>query len=555
MRSDTVKLGIDRAGHRSLLKATGLTDEDLKKPFIGVANSYTDVVPGHFKLNKLAAEVKAAIRKAGGTPFEFNVIAVDDGIAMGHIGMRYSLASRELIADSVETMANAHWFDGMVCLSACDKITPGMAMAAVRVNIPTLFLTAGPMKAGRLPDGSSADLITVFEGVGKVQVGAMTEAELKQIEDLACPSCGSCSGMFTANSMGCLLEAVGLALPGNGSILAEDPRRKALIPQVAERIMALVKADLKPRDLVTLEAIDNAFALDMAMGGSTNTVLHTLAIAREAGLDYPLARINEISARTPCLCKVSPSRPEVHMEDVDRVGGISAILKELSRKPGVVDLSRPSVAGGTLAQAVAHAPAPDGDIIRSIEKPFSEDGGLALLFGNLAPEGSVVKSAGVDKSCMVFEGAAVCFDSQDECLEALQNRRIKAGDVVVLRYEGPKGGPGMPEMLSPTSMIKGQGLGKQVALLTDGRFSGGTAGLCLGHISPEAAEGGPIALVKDGDRIRIDIPQRTLQLLVPQTELASRRASLKLHPPKITQGWLGRYSRMVTSASTGAVLA
>jgi dihydroxy-acid dehydratase len=554
MRSDTVKLGIDRAGHRSLLKATGLTDEDLKKPFIGVANSYTDVVPGHFKLNKLAEEVKAAIRKAGGTPFEFNVIAVDDGIAMGHIGMRYSLASRELIADSVETMANAHWFDGMVCLSACDKITPGMAMAAVRVNIPTLFLTAGPMKAGRLPDGSSADLITVFEGVGKVQVGAMTEAELKQIEDLACPSCGSCSGMFTANSMGCLLEAVGLALPGNGSILAEDPRRKALIPQVAERIMALVKADLKPRDLVTLEAIDNAFALDMAMGGSTNTVLHTLAIAREAGLDYPLARINEISARTPCLCKVSPSRPEVHMEDVDRVGGISAILKELSRKPGVVDLSRPSVAGGTLAQAVAHAPAPDGDIIRSIEKPFSEDGGLALLFGNLAPEGSVVKSAGVDKSCMVFEGAAVCFDSQDECLEALQNRRIKAGDVVVLRYEGPKGGPGMPEMLSPTSMIKGQGLGKQVALLTDGRFSGGTAGLCLGHISPEAAEGGPIALVKDGDRIRIDIPQRTLQLLVPQTELASRRASLKLHPPKITQGWLGRYSRMVTSASTGAVL-
>jgi len=554
MRSDTVKLGIDRAGHRSLLKATGLTDEDLKKPFIGVANSYTDVVPGHFKLNKLAEEVKAAIRKAGGTPFEFNVIAVDDGIAMGHIGMRYSLASRELIADSVETMVNAHWFDGMVCLSACDKITPGMAMAAVRVNVPTLFLTAGPMKAGVLPDGTSVDLVSVFEGVGKVQVGSMSEKELKQLEDLACPTCGSCSGMFTANSMGCLLEAVGLALPGNGSILADDPKRKALVPRVAERIMALVKADLKPRDLVTLEAIDNAFALDMAMGGSTNTVLHTLAIAREAGLDYPLARINQISARTPCLCKVSPSRPEVHMEDIDRVGGISAILKELSRKPGTVDLSRPSVAGGTLAQAVAPAPAPDGDIIRSIEKPFSEDGGLALLFGNLAPEGSVVKSAGVDKSCMVFEGAAVCFDSQDACLEALQNRRIKAGDVVVLRYEGPKGGPGMPEMLSPTSMIKGQGLGKQVALLTDGRFSGGTAGLCLGHISPEAAEGGPIALVKDGDRIRIDIPERKLELLVAEPELASRRASLKLHPPKITQGWLGRYSRMVTSASTGAVL-
>jgi dihydroxy-acid dehydratase len=554
MRSDTIKLGVDRAGHRSLLKATGVTDEDMKKPFIGIANSYTDVVPGHFKLNKLAAKVKAAIRKAGGVPFEFNVIAVDDGISMGHIGMRYSLPSRELIADSVETMVNAHCFDGLVCLSACDKITPGMAMAAVRVNIPTVFLTAGPMKAGRLPDGSSADLITVFEGVGKVQVGAMTEAQLKQLEDLSCPGCGSCSGMFTANSMGCLLEAVGLALPGNGSILAEDPRRRALIPKVAKRIMALVQADLKPRDIITRDAIDNAFALDMAMGGSSNTVLHTLAIAREAGIDYPLARINEISARTPCLCKVSPSRPDVHMEDIDRVGGISAILKELGRRPGLLHLDRPTVGGASLKKAVAKAPAPDGDIIRGLDKPFSEDGGLALLFGNLAPEGSVVKSAGVDKSCMVFEGAAVCFDSQDECLEALQNRRIKAGDVVVLRYEGPKGGPGMPEMLSPTSMIKGQGLGTQVALLTDGRFSGGTAGLCLGHISPEAAQGGPIALVQNGDRIRIDIPGRKLELKVDEAELAHRRAAFRLPSPKITQGWLGRYSRMVTSASTGAVL-
>jgi dihydroxy-acid dehydratase len=554
MRSDTIKLGVDRAGHRSLLKATGVTDEDMKKPFIGIANSYTDVVPGHFKLNKLAAKVKAAIRKAGGVPFEFNVIAVDDGISMGHIGMRYSLPSRELIADSVETMVNAHCFDGLVCLSACDKITPGMAMAAVRVNIPTVFLTAGPMKAGRLPDGSSEDLITVFEGVGKVQVGAMTEAQLKQLEDLSCPGCGSCSGMFTANSMGCLLEAVGLALPGNGSILAEDPRRRALIPKVAKRIMALVQADLKPRDIITRDAIDNAFALDMAMGGSSNTVLHTLAIAREAGIDYPLARINEISARTPCLCKVSPSRPDVHMEDIDRVGGISAILKELGRRPGLLHLDRPTVGGASLKKAVAKAPAPDGDIIRGLDKPFSEDGGLALLFGNLAPEGSVVKSAGVDKSCMVFEGAAVCFDSQDECLEALQNRRIKAGDVVVLRYEGPKGGPGMPEMLSPTSMIKGQGLGTQVALLTDGRFSGGTAGLCLGHISPEAAQGGPIALVQNGDRIRIDIPGRKLELKVDEAELAHRRAAFRLPSPKITQGWLGRYSRMVTSASTGAVL-
>jgi dihydroxy-acid dehydratase len=555
MRSDMIKLGIERAGHRGLLKATGLKDEDFKKPFIGIANSYTDVVPGHIHLNKLAEEVKAAIRLAGGVPFEFNCIAVDDGIAMGHLGMRYSLASRELIADCVETMANAHCFDGLVCLSACDKITPGMAMAAMRLNIPSIFLTAGPMLAGTLKDGTKVDLIHIFEGVGKVQVGAMTEAQLKELEDVACPSCGSCSGMFTANSMGCLLEAVGLALPGNGSILALDPKRKALIPKVAERIMAMVKEGLKPRDIVTRAAIDDAFALDMAMGGSSNTVLHTLAIAREGEIDYPLSRINEISARTPCLCKVSPSRMEVHMEDVDRCGGISAILKEMARRPGLLNLDRPTVGGVSLGQAVALAPAPDGDIIRTLEKPFSADGGLALLFGNLAPEGSVVKSAGVDPSCMVFEGPAVVFDSQDACLEALQNRRVKAGDVVVLRYEGPKGGPGMPEMLSPTSMIKGQGLGKQVALLTDGRFSGGTAGLCLGHVSPEAAEGGPIALVKAGDRIRIDIPKRSLELLVDDDELSKRRAAFIAPAPKITKGWLGRYARMVTSASTGAVLA
>jgi dihydroxy-acid dehydratase len=554
MISDTVKKGLDKAGHRGLLKATGVTDEDMKKPFIGVCNSYTDIVPGHIKLNSLAEKVKKAIREAGGVPFEFNTIAVDDGIAMGHLGMRYSLASRELIADSVETMAKAHCFDGLVCLSNCDKITPGMIMASLRINIPTLFLTGGPMAAGTGADGAKLDLIHLFEGVGKVQAGQMTEAQLKAMEDVACPSCGSCSGMFTANSMNCLLEAVGLALPGNGTILALDPVRETLIPQAAKRIMELVRQDIKPRDIVTLESLDNAFALDMAMGGSTNTVLHTLAIAIEAGLEYPLERINEISARTPCLCKVSPSRMDVHMEDVDKAGGISAILKELSKKAGSLNLNRPTVTGKTLGENIANAKSPDGNVIRTIDKPFSKDGGLAVLFGNLAPNGAVIKSAGVDPECWTFEGTAVVFDSQDDCLAALAKREVKEGNVVVLRYEGPKGGPGMPEMLSPTSMIKGQGLGKKVALITDGRFSGGTSGTCLGHISPEAAEGGPIALVKNGDKILIDIPNRKLTLKVDDAELAKRKAAWKQPAPKITKGWLGRYARMVTSANKGAVL-
>jgi dihydroxy-acid dehydratase len=554
MNSDTVKKGVDRAGNRGLLKAVGVTDEDMKKPFIGVANSYTDIVPGHIRLNSLGEKVKKAIREAGGIPFEFNTIAVDDGIAMGHVGMRYSLPSRELIADSVETMAKAHCFDGLVCLTNCDKITPGMIMGCLRINVPAIFLTGGPMQAGTAPDGSKLDLIHIFEGVGKVQAGEMTEAQLKVLEDYACPSCGSCAGMFTANSMNCLLEAVGLALPGNGTILALDPAREALIPMVGKRIMEMVKANVRPRDLVTKESLDNAFALDMAMGGSTNTVLHALAIAIEAGVPYPLERINEISARTPCLCKVSPSRMSVHMEDIDRAGGISTILKELSRKPGTLNLNRPTVTGRTLGENISNAKSPDGDVIRTIEKPFSADGGLAVLFGNLAPNGAVIKAAGVDPECHVFEGKAVVFESQDECLAALSKRAIKPGDVVVLRYEGPKGGPGMPEMLSPTSMIKGQGLGKKVALLTDGRFSGGTSGTCLGHISPEAADGGPIALVHNGDRILIDIPKRTLTLKVDEAELSRRKAAWKAPEPKIKTGWLYRYSRMVTSANKGAVL-
>ncbi len=555
MRSDTVKKGIERAGHRSLLRAAGVKDEDFPKPFIGIVNSYTDIVPGHTHLNVFAAVVKEAVREAGGVPFEFNTIAVDDGIAMGHLGMRYSLPSRELIADCVETMAMAHCFDALICIPNCDKITPGMIMGALRVNVPTIFITGGPMLAGTQPDGSRSDLITVFEGVGKVQSGEMTEAQLEAIEASACPTCGSCSGMFTANSMNCLLEAIGLALPGNGTIPAVDPRRMELAKDAARQIFELLERDIKPRDLVTRASLDNAYALDMAMGGSTNTVLHGFAIAHEAGVDYPLERLNEISAVTPCICKVSPSVPDVHLQDVDRAGGISAILREISRKPGLVNLDCLTVTGQSLGENIAHAAIKDPKVIRTIEAPFTADGGLAVLFGNLAPKGSIVKSAGVDPGCYIFEGEALVFESQDECLAALALRQVKAGQVVIIRYEGPKGGPGMPEMLSPTSMIKGQGLGKQVALLTDGRFSGGTAGLCIGHVSPEAAEGGPIALVRTGDRIRIDIPARSLNLLVDEAELARRQAAWKKPRPKISKGWLGRYSRLVTSANQGAVLA
>jgi len=555
MRSDTIKKGIERAGHRSLLRATGVKEEDFAKPFIGISNSYTDVVPGHTHLHEYAAAIKQAIREAGGVPFEFNTIAVDDGIAMGHLGMRYSLPSRELIADAVETMCMAHCFDALICISNCDKITPGMIMGAIRVNIPTVFITGGPMLAGKGPNGEATDLITVFEGVGKVQSGQMTEAELHTLEVDACPTCGSCSGMFTANSMNCLLEAIGLALPGNGTIPAVDPRRPELAKVAAKHIFTMLEKDIKPSDLVTMASLDNAFILDMAMGGSTNTVLHGIAIAREAGLDYKMERLNELSAKTPCICKVAPSVSDVHIQDVDKAGGISAILKEISRKPGMLDLSCMTVTGKTLGENIQNSPIQDARVIRTVDAPYTADGGLAVLFGNIAPEGSIVKSAGVDPSCLKFEGVAKIFESQDECLAALALRQIKAGDVVVIRYEGPKGGPGMPEMLSPTSMIKGQGLGKDVALITDGRFSGGTAGLCIGHVSPEAAEGGPIAFIQNGDRIAIDIPARTMNVLVDEAELAKRKATWKKPALKITKGWLGRYSRMVTSANHGAVLA
>ncbi len=554
MRSDTIKKGYERAGHRGLLKACGVTDADMGKPFIGIANSYTDIVPGHIHLNKFAEMVKDAVRAAGGVPFEFNTIAVDDGIAMGHVGMRYSLPSRELIADAVETMTMAHCFDALICIPNCDKITPGMVMASLRINVPTIFLTGGPMKAGIKPDGTSGDLISIFEGVGQYQAGELDDAGLKALEDSCCPGCGSCSGMFTANSMNCLLEAIGLALPGNGSILAIDPRRKELAQRVAKQIMYLIEKDIKPRDLVTQDSLDNAFVLDMVMGGSTNTVLHTFAIAHEAGIEYPLSRVNEISAKAPCICKVSPSKMDVHMEDVDRAGGISAILKEVSKIPGLLHLDAMTVTGQTLGENIADAEIMDSNVIRTVTDPYTVDGGLAVLFGNLAPEGSVIKAAGVDPECFTFEGEAIVFESQDECLAALEERKVLPGQVVVIRYEGPRGGPGMPEMLAPTSMIKGQGLGKKVALITDGRFSGGTAGTCLGHISPEAASGGPIGLVRNGDTILIDIPNRTLTLKVSDEELAVRRASWVKPACKINTGWLGRYSRMVTSAHRGAVL-
>jgi len=558
MRSDMVKKGVDRAPHRSLLKACGVTDADLDKPFIAIANSYVDIVPGHVHLREFGQVVKEAVREAGGVPFEFNTIGVDDGIAMGHAGMRYSLSSRELIADCVETMVRAHWFDGMVCIPNCDKIIPGMLMASVRLNIPTIFVSGGPMKAGQKRDGTVIDLISVFEGVGQHQAGQLTEEELKELEDLACPTCGSCAGMFTANSMNCLCEALGMALPGNGTILAVDPRRQELARQAGRQILKLVGADLKPRDIVTVEAIDNAFALDMAMGGSTNTVLHTLAIATEAELDYPLERLNEVAARVPHLCKVSPAKVsptvEHHLEDVDRAGGIHAILHELSHREGILHLGAKTVTGKTLGENIATTPVQDPTVIRPLHDPYSPTGGLAILTGNLAPDGAVIKTGAVDPGIRTFEGPAVVFDSQDDALAAISARRIQPGDVVVIRYEGPAGGPGMPEMLSPTSMIVGQGLGQEVALLTDGRFSGGTRGICIGHISPEAAAGGTIGLLHNGDLISIDLVNRKLEVKLTDAELEQRRATWKPVEKDIPVGYLRRYAKLVTPANTGAVL-
>ena len=556
MRSDLIKKGFDKAPHRSLLKATGAikSDDDFKKPFIGVCNSYIDLIPGHVHLQEFGRIIKDEIRKAGGVPFEFNTIGVDDGIAMGHIGMRYSLASRELIADSLETVVEAHRLDGLVCIPNCDKIVPGMLMGAVRVNIPTIFISGGPMKAGITPSGEKVDLISVFEGVGKYSTGQINETELKELEDFGCPSCGSCSGMFTANSMNCLMEALGMALPGNGSILAIDSKRHDLAREAARKIFNLVNIDLKPRDIITRDTILNAFALDMAMGGSTNTVLHTLAIANEAGVEFNLEEINKLSKKTPYICKVSPATKMVHMEDVDRAGGVSAILNELSKIDGLLDLTRPTVTGKPLGENIKSTEVKDRAIIRSIDKPYRKTGGLSVLFGNLAPNGAIVKTGAVDEKMLVFKGPAVVFDSQDETTEGIRNGKVKEGCVVVIRYEGPKGGPGMPEMLAPTSEIMGMGLGDKVALITDGRFSGGTRGACIGHVSPEAAVKGPIAAIHNGDIISIDIMNNSINVELSDEEIKSRLNSLPAFKPKITRGYLARYSRMVTSANTGAVL-
>jgi len=556
MRSDLIKKGFERAPHRSLLRATGVIreDSDFDKPFIGIANSYIDLIPGHVHLQQFGKIAKEAVRDAGGLPFEFNTIGVDDGIAMGHIGMRYSLASRELIADCIETVAEAHRLDGLVCISNCDKIVPGMLMAAVRINIPTIFVSGGPMKAGVTSSGEKIDLISVFEGVGQHQAGKISKDDLKELEINGCPTCGSCSGMFTANSMNCLLEVLGMALPGNGSILAVDPKRLDLVKKAGEAIVRLVHDDLKPRDIVTRESILNAFALDMAMGGSSNTVLHTLAVANEAEIKFDLAELNEISRKTPYLCKVSPATKFVHMEDVNNAGGISAILKELSVKQDVLDLSRPTVSGLNLGEVIADAKNLSPEIIRSVDNPFSKEGGLAVLYGNIAPQGSVVKTGAVSENMLVHTGPARIYESQDDAVKGILGEEVQPGDVVVIRYEGPKGGPGMPEMLAPTSNIMGMGLGESVALITDGRFSGGTRGACIGHISPEAASGGPIAAVEEGDIITIDIPNRKIELNISADELRTRMNKLKPFEQKIKHGYLGRYARMVTSANTGAIL-
>ena len=554
MRSDQIKQGWERAPHRSLLRATGLTSEDFGKPFVAVCNSYTQVIAGHVHLDSVSAYIKRYIRKAGGVPIEFNTIGICDGIAMGHTGMKYSLPSRELIADSVESMLKAHCFDAVVCIPNCDKIVPGMMMGAVRCNIPTLMVSGGPMAAGKLPDGRVVDLISVFEGVARHEQGAITDDELTTIEECACPGCGSCSGMFTANSMNCLCEALGMALPGNGTILAMDPARKALYRKAAKRIVAMAQeGGPLPRDIITQQSLDNAFALDMAMGGSTNTVLHSLAIAHEAGVDYDLDRINAISARCPNVCKVAPSC-SYHIEDVDRAGGVSAILKEISQVRGLINGGCITVTGNSLRRNISRARVLDREVIRSIDNPYSADGGLTILKGNLAEGGAVVKKAGVAPSMLQFEGRAIIFDSQEDACEGILHGKVRPGHVVVIRYEGPRGGPGMQEMLAPTSYIVGQDLGESVALITDGRFSGGTRGACIGHVSPEAAEGGLIGLLRDGDGIRIDIPGHRLQANLTPTEIDQRRAEWTPREPSITTGYLGRYARFVQNAGTGAIV-
>ncbi len=550
MRSDAMKKGRERAPHRALFKAMGYTDEELSRPIIGVASSWNEVIPGHIHLQRIAQAVKDGIRMAGGTPMEFCTIGICDGIAMGHQGMKYSLGSRELIADSVEVMAMAYPFDGLVLIPNCDKIIPGMMMAMARLDIPAILVSGGPMLAGNFR-GQKADVITVFEAIGRVAAGEMTEEELRELEGCACPGPGSCAGMFTANSMNCLSEALGIALPGNGTIPAVEAARVRLAKAAGMRIVEMVREDLRPSQILTREAFENAIAVDMAFGGSTNTALHLPAIAHEAGIDLGLEVFNRISDRTPHLCNLSPAGPH-HLEDLHRAGGIPALMRELSRG-GLIHTEVPTVAGRKVGELIEGAEVFDREVIRPLEEPYHPTGGLVALFGNLAPNGAVVKASAVAPEMLRHEGPARVFDSEEEALEAILGRRIRKGEVIVIRYEGPKGGPGMREMLAPTSAIAGIGMDKEVSLLTDGRFSGGTRGAAIGHISPEAAEGGPIAVVRDGDRIRIDIPGRKLELLLPEEEIRKRFESWRRPEPKIKRGYMYRYSNLVTSASTGAV--
>ena len=559
MRSDEVKKGFNRAPHRSLFRATGLKDEDFDKPFIGVANSFIEIIPGHFFLNKYAEIIKDEIRKNGCVPFEFNTIGVDDGIAMGHDGMLYSLPSREIIANSIETVMNAHKLDAMIAIPNCDKITPGMLMGALRVDVPTIFVTGGPMRAGHLKDGTAVDLATVFEGVGKFEKGEMSEDELVELECVACPSGGSCSGMFTANSMNTLIEAMGIALKGNGTILALTPEREELLRSAARRICEIAKdekltEEYRIRNIINEKAIHNAFVIDMAMGGSSNTVLHTLAIAKEAGVEFDIAKINEIAKHVSHIAKISPSLQTVHMEDIHRAGGMSAVMKEVSRRSDtILYLDNLVIEGGTIEDRIKDAKVLDTSVIHTIENPYSKVGGLAILFGNLAEEGCVIKTAGITGS-REFRGKAVCFDSQEEAIDGIIGGKVKKGDVVVIRYEGPKGGPGMQEMLAPTSLIMGMGLGSDVALITDGRFSGATRGLSIGHISPEAAEGGMIGLLRDGDEIYINTDEFKIEVNLSDEEIEKRKKEFTPKVKDIKGKWLKQYRLLVSNASNGAVL-
>ena len=552
MKSDVVKRGVERAQHRSLLRAVGCTSAELERPFIGVANSFTEIVPGHIHLRDIAESVKAGVRSGGGVPFEFNTIAVCDGIAMNHPGMKYSLPSRELIADSVEIMAEAHAFDALVFIPNCDKIIPGMLMAAVRLNLPSIFISGGPMLAGRLSGSNGVkhvDISSVFEAVGKVASGEMTQEELEQLGEVACPGYGSCAGMFTANTMNCLSEAMGMGLMGNGTIPAVDARRRQLAKEAGEQVMKLLASDTRPRDIINKDSIYNAFTVDMALGGSTNSVLHLMAIAHEAEIDFPLSMINEISKCTPTLCKLSPAGNH-HIEDLDSAGGIVAVMKELQ---GLLNLGSRTVSGKSVAQIIANRQVVDKEVIRSIANAHSPTGGIAILSGNLAPEGGVVKRSAVAPEMMVHRGPARIFDSEEEATTAILGSNIKSGEVVVIRYEGPKGGPGMREMLGPTAFLSGMGMDKEVALITDGRFSGATRGAAIGHVSPEAASRGPIAALSNGDIIKIDIPNYKLDVELSDKEISNRLAQLGEFEPKVKTGYLRHYAEKVCSANTGAV--